>query len=361
MELHPRVDDDHFEGFRHSFDEIHTEVDKLEKQVIEVERHYESAGNVQGSNSKGVSVVKEKGRGKSLVGTKKLLQDAPRMETAAAKRMQELMRQFSTILRQITQHKWAWPFLEPVDVEGLGLHDYYEIIDKPMDFGTIKNKMEAKDDTGYKNVREIYADVRLIFKNAMKYNDEKHDVHVMAKTLLEKFEDKWLQLLPKVAEEEKREIEEEAQTQLDNQHAQEMTYAKIAKDLASELDEVDLRLTKLKEMVIQNCRKLSTGERKKLVTALAKLSPENLQRALGIVAENNPSFESTQVEVVLDLDAQSDYTLWRLQHFVKGALEDQPKICGGTTIDIDTEEKKTNSRKRNIEACRSNLVEVHTK
>lgn len=31
---------------------------------------------------------------------------------------------------------------------------------------------------------------------------------------------------------------------------------------------------------------------------------------------------------------------------MKGALEDQPKICGGTTIDIDTEEKKTNSRKR---------------
>lgn len=68
--------------------------------MIEVERHYESAGNVQGSNSKGSSVVKEKGRGKSLVGTKKLLQDAPRTETAAAKRMQELMRQFSTILRQ---------------------------------------------------------------------------------------------------------------------------------------------------------------------------------------------------------------------------------------------------------------------
>lgn len=70
-----------------------------------------------------------------------------------------------------------------------------------MDFSTIKNKMEAKDGTRYKNVREIYADVRLIFKNAMKYNNEKHDVHVMAKTLLEKFEDKWLQLLPKVAEE----------------------------------------------------------------------------------------------------------------------------------------------------------------
>lgn len=70
-----------------------------------------------------------------------------------------------------------------------------------MDFGTIKSKMEAKDASGYKNVREVYADVRLVFKNAMKYNDEKEDVHVMAKTLLEKFEEKWLQLLPKVAEE----------------------------------------------------------------------------------------------------------------------------------------------------------------
>ena len=61
--------------------------------------------------------------------------------------------------------------------------------------------MELKDGTGYKHVREICADVRLIFKNAMKYNDEKNDVHVMAKTLLAKFEEKWLQFLPKVAEE----------------------------------------------------------------------------------------------------------------------------------------------------------------
>lgn len=70
-----------------------------------------------------------------------------------------------------------------------------------MDFSTIKNQMEVKDGTGYKHVREIYADVRLVFKNAMKYNDEKSDVHAMAKALLEKFEEKWLQFLPKVSEE----------------------------------------------------------------------------------------------------------------------------------------------------------------
>jgi hypothetical protein len=70
-----------------------------------------------------------------------------------------------------------------------------------MDFSTIQNKMEGKDGTKYNNVREIYSDVRLVFDNAMTYNDENHDVHIMAKLLLEKFEDKWLQLLPKVENE----------------------------------------------------------------------------------------------------------------------------------------------------------------
>lgn len=63
--------------------------------------------------------------------------------------------------------------------------------------------MEAKDDTGYKSIREVCADVRLIFKNTMKYNDERDDILMMAKTLLAKFEEKSLQLLPKVNEEVK--------------------------------------------------------------------------------------------------------------------------------------------------------------
>uniref|UniRef100_A0A803MIV2 Bromo domain-containing protein n=1 Tax=Chenopodium quinoa TaxID=63459 RepID=A0A803MIV2_CHEQI len=71
--------------------------------------------------------------------------------------------------------------------------------------------MEAKDDSGYKHVWEICADVRLIFKNAMKYTNEKNDLHVMARTLLAKFEEKWLQFLPelwkrKMSAEEERQV-----------------------------------------------------------------------------------------------------------------------------------------------------------
>ncbi|XP_061345879.1 transcription factor GTE1-like isoform X2 [Gastrolobium bilobum] len=264
--------------------------------------------------------------------------------------MQELMRQFSTILQQLTQHKWAWPFMEPVDVEGLGLYDYYKVIDKPMDFSTIKSKMNAMDDSGYKNVREIYSDVRLIFKNAMKYNDEKNDIHVMAKTLLEKFEKKWILFLPKVTDAETIKSREEARAQLDTQLAQEATYANMARELSKALCGIDTDLNNLKAMVIEKYRKLSTQEKIMLATDIARLSPENINRALQIVAEDNPTFQPNAEEVDLDIDAQSDYTIWRLKNLVKNAPEVQGRTAEGTTFNHNgnTEAKKNDNKRRRV-------------
>ncbi|XVE67584.1 hypothetical protein DITRI_Ditri08aG0172200 [Diplodiscus trichospermus] len=326
-------------------DEISTTVNQLEQRVSDVEQFYLTTDGMQLTTSKCASACKDKVKEKQVTSIEKQQQEASHRDTASLKRMQDLMRQFAMILRQITQHKWAHPFMHPVDVEGLGLHDYYEVIQKPMDFGTIKSKMEAKDGTGYKNVREIYADVRLVFKNAMKYNDERHDVHIMAKTLLEKFEEKWLQLLPKVAEEEKRQVEEEAKAQLDMKLAQETAHASMARGLSNELCEVDLRLERLRQIVIQKCRKMSTEEKKKLGTALTRLSPEDLSKALEIVAENNPGFQPTAQEVDLDIDAQSELTLWRLKVFV----QDKLKLAGkcSEVVDCDNINNNENTIKSN--------------
>ncbi|KAE9592467.1 putative chromatin remodeler Bromodomain family [Lupinus albus] len=316
------------EGFKHRIDEIISNVDNLEQKVHDIESFYSSVNTKQTNMPKGSSATKDKDKEKHVSSVKKQQQDASCRETAASKRMQDLMRQFGSILRQITQHKWSWPFMQPVDVEGLGLNDYYEVIDKPMDFSTIKNQMEARDGAGYKNVREICADVRLVFKNAMKYNDEKSDVHVMAKTLLAKFEEKWLQLLPKVTEEEEKQEEEEAEAQLAMQLAQEAAHAKTARDLSNELYEVDMHLEELREMVVRRCRKMTTEEKRKLGAALTRLSPEDLSKALAVVAENNPCFQTNVEEVDLDMDAQSESTLWKLKFFVKEVLEVQGKNSG---------------------------------
>ncbi|XP_075487981.1 transcription factor GTE6-like [Primulina tabacum] len=341
------------ESLNRRVDEICVEVDELEQKLNDVERFYSASNTKQSNTPRGNSIVKEKDREKSSGNFKKRQQDAANREAAAAKRMQELMRQLGTIIRQITQHKWAGPFMQPVDVVGLGLHDYYQVIEKPMDFSTIKSKMEAKDGTGYKNVRELSADVRLIFKNAIKYNEERDDVHVMAKTLLDKFETKWLLLLPKVDEEEKRLKEEEADLQLDIQFAQEAAHAKVARQLCFKLDKIDMHLEELRDTVLQKCRKISTEEKKRLGSAIARLSPEDINKALEIIAQNDPNFQAIGETVEVDIDTQSELTLWKLKLFVKDKLQTQPKSSPSTGVknEIKNENNPNGNNKRKREIC----------
>ncbi|KAL1535696.1 transcription factor GTE6 [Salvia divinorum] len=338
------------ESLNQGVDDLFIKVGQLDHKLNEIEQFYSSSTTKLPNTPRGGSLVKDKEREKfSASSFKKQQQDIASREAAAAQRMQELMRQFGTMLRQLTQHQWAGPFLQPVDVVGLGLHDYYEVIEKPMDFSTIKCRMEAKDGTGYKNVREICADVRLIFKNAMKYNEERDDVHVMAKTLLDKFETKWLQLLPKVDEEEERRKEEEAEMQLDVKLAQEAAHAKMVRELCFELDEVDTHIEELKDLVLQKCRKMTTEEKKRLGSAITRLSPEDINKALEIISQNDPTFQAAGDTVEVDIDAQSESTLWRLRFFVKDTLQLQMKSSTSTGGNNgDNNQNCNNKRKRDI-------------
>ncbi|ESW10878.1 hypothetical protein PHAVU_009G245800 [Phaseolus vulgaris] len=344
MDPNPDTIKEDLNRFRHSVSENFNKVQKLEEQVAEVEKFYRSS-KAQVNN------VKDKGREKLVIGSRRSQQGASSKEPNSSNAMQEVMQQFSTIFHQIAEHKWAWPFLDPVDVEGLELHDYHEIIAKPMDFSTIEKKMNAKDGSGYKNVREIYSDVRLIFKNAMKYNNEKHDIHIMAKSLLEKFEKKWLQLLPKVAQAESEQLKEEANAQLEKQLVQEATYANMAKDISLSLCEVEVQLKNLKEMVIEKCRKISIRERLELVKSFNRLNFDNLNKALQIICENDPTFKPNDLEVNLDLDNQTDYTVWKLNVFVKKALEEQDRNAAEEITvhhNANFEEKKNTNKRRKL-------------
>ncbi|XP_058723436.1 transcription factor GTE1-like [Vicia villosa] len=325
--------------YKHFLYGLNNQVNQLEKQVKEVEQFYQSIDDLNND-------FKNKGWEKPPTGSKKPLQ------RALEEMQEEIIRHFSKMLSEITQHRWAWPFLEPVDVEGLGLDDYFEIIKKPMDFSTIKIKMEAKDGSGYKNVREIYADVRLIFNNAMKYNDENSDTHKMSKTLLDIFEKKWLLLLPKVVKAESELSKEEARENLTKKLAQENAYANMTRKLNAELSKADMTLTNLKTTMIAKCRKLSPLEKPLLAAEITKLSPDNLRTALEILNENNPNFQYsvdnlTTEDVTLDLDSQSNYNVWRLYMFVKNALELQD-AASAVTQDNNIEEKESDAKRRRM-------------
>ncbi|XP_041974160.1 bromodomain-containing protein 3-like isoform X2 [Aricia agestis] len=103
-------------------------------------------------------------------------------------KLSDALKSCNEILKELFSKKhsgYAWPFYKPVDAVLLGLHDYFEIIKKPMDLGTVKHNM---DNRAYKTAAEFAADVRLIFTNCYKYNPPDHDVVAMARKLQDVFE-----------------------------------------------------------------------------------------------------------------------------------------------------------------------------
>ncbi|XP_074286006.1 transcription factor GTE7-like [Silene latifolia] len=98
---------------------------------------------------------------------------------------QTVMKMCSTVLKKLSNQKAGSWFNTPVDVIGMGLHDYHTVIDRPMDLGTIRKKM---DKGTYITPEEFAVDVRLTFNNALRYNPKGHEVNTLAGQYLALFE-----------------------------------------------------------------------------------------------------------------------------------------------------------------------------
>ena len=88
------------------------------------------------------------------------------------------------LLKGLQSHTHGWVFNTPVDPVELGLPDYFEIIKKPMDLGTVSKKL---DNGTYHFIEDFATEVKLTFENAMTYNEDGSVVHDMAAELKVKF------------------------------------------------------------------------------------------------------------------------------------------------------------------------------
>ncbi|XP_064412563.1 PH-interacting protein [Latimeria chalumnae] len=82
--------------------------------------------------------------------------------------IQAWRRQCQELLDLIFQCEDSEPFRQPVDL--LEYPDYRDIIDTPMDFGTVKETLEAGN---YESPMELCKDVRLVFSNSKSYTPSK--------------------------------------------------------------------------------------------------------------------------------------------------------------------------------------------
>jgi hypothetical protein len=84
------------------------------------------------------------------------------------------------------------PFREAVDWRNLGLFDYPQVIKKPMDLGLVKRNIDAGL---YSSIHDAANDVRLIWSNCLKYNEDGSEFSKIAKRLSKIFEEKFRSLL----------------------------------------------------------------------------------------------------------------------------------------------------------------------
>uniref|UniRef100_A0A8C4XQ37 Bromodomain and WD repeat-containing protein 1 n=1 Tax=Falco tinnunculus TaxID=100819 RepID=A0A8C4XQ37_FALTI len=95
-------------------------------------------------------------------------------------------KQCMELVNLIFQCEDSEPFRQPVDLDQYP--DYRDIIDTPMDFGTVKETLEAGN---YDTPMELCKDIRLIFSNAKSYTpNKKSKIYSMTLRLSALFEEK---------------------------------------------------------------------------------------------------------------------------------------------------------------------------
>lgn len=95
------------------------------------------------------------------------------------------------VLTELSKPKYnpvSWPFMTAVDPVALNIPTYHSIIKKPMDFGTMKAKLDHGE---YENAKEFEADVRQVFQNCYRFNPQSDPINHTGHQFEAVFDSEW--------------------------------------------------------------------------------------------------------------------------------------------------------------------------
>ncbi|KAL5721145.1 hypothetical protein ACHQM5_013741 [Ranunculus cassubicifolius] len=210
-----------------------------------------------------------------------------------------VMLQCATLLKKLMIHRHGWMFKEAVDPVALQIPDYFDVISKPMDFGTINLNLEKKL---YSNPEEFAADVRLTFANALLYNPPSNKFHTMAKEVKSFFEMRW----------EALEAQWNAASLELEQHSNSVERVTRTLNLRRDVTKTQATCSK-----VSNKKLMSSVQRQKLRRDLEEMSKSKIPstlldqiREMGLIGE----YEN---RIDVDVDAVDDITVCKLQKLLR--------------------------------------------
>lgn len=297
------------------------------------------------------------------------------------KKKYELQLKFcDEVLKEISSAKnWQLNqyFTHPVDPVALNIPTYFQIIKKPMDLGTIRNKL---NNNVYEKAKEFEEDVRLIFKNCYKFNPDGDLVNASGHQLEELFNTKWATKDEWIAAREppsdpqsdvEEEEEEEEESEDEAEDSEEERNVKIKK-LQEQIAEMSKQMGELTQKKPKKSKSPPTkkskskpkkekpaasfpnlgkdkkekkkaapkkpasdryvtfAEKQYISNGIAMLPEKQMQEALRIIQQSVPSLaNSDQNEIELDIEEVPNAALIKLLGFVKkyaGPPPDEPKV-----------------------------------
>lgn len=138
---------------------IYAQAKEMEKFLYEEVLHE----RLPEKNAQLISAVNDGGR--------KLLASIPNPK--ACKIPQDLLAKARMVLTKVTSQPKSYLFNAPVDPVRDGAIGYFDVVKNPMDFGTIRIKLDTND---YESIKDFEKDMDLVFSNCFLYNTNTHTV-----------------------------------------------------------------------------------------------------------------------------------------------------------------------------------------
>eukprot|EP01125_Pyxidicula_operculata_P000495 TRINITY_DN1051_c0_g2_i1.p1 TRINITY_DN1051_c0_g2~~TRINITY_DN1051_c0_g2_i1.p1 ORF type:complete len:531 (-),score=140.11 TRINITY_DN1051_c0_g2_i1:158-1750(-) len=263
----------------------------------------------------------------------------------------EDMKECYQLLLTLMSDPEAEAFLEPVDYVALELWHYPEIVKIPMDLGSIKQMLLRNT---LANPAHFADHIRLVFKNAMEFNQPGSGIFVAADNLLHKFEDMYKKLFDSwfqiKQDDDMIKMEEDI---VSSSHHHSLHHSLSSSQNGNEpngsqekmeIEQLQKTIESLKQSInnmkkkIDSLKKSSTSKKKKsmkpkrirltapkapltykekeeLCYRISKLDPKNLAGLVEIVSRNAPS-NTAEEEVEIEIDSLDEITLLEVKKYV---------------------------------------------
>ncbi|KAN0032866.1 hypothetical protein ACTFIV_006798 [Dictyostelium citrinum] len=246
------------------------------------------------------------------------------------------------LINGMFKKKTSLAFQRPVDPLAEGIPDYFDVIKNPMDLSTIKNTL---DNNGYSTIKDFAADVRLMFENALTYNADSSPVWKHAKTLLNAFDQKFLQNFPNEkpptykapptpipipqpntstpTSDKKRKHDEHVKVKEDTNSAQPTNSSSSnytnGENASSSSSSKQSNSTTTSSSTTQ--KKYSDEERRNLMERINELAPDDVQEVLNIIDPN--AIKQGDESLEIDMYQIDDKNLSQVESFINECFKKQ--------------------------------------